>query len=98
MLANRVDPGIDKSPTSERPEFYARTGQSARSRVSVAYEICLWPRRPEDREIVRALAQENIDWNVFLEMMELHRLTPIVFHNLGGVCEGCRAVGDSAAP
>ena len=42
----------------------------------------LWPPRPGDREAVRALAQENIDWTVFLEMMELHRLTPIVFHNL----------------
>lgn len=26
--------------------------------------------------------QQDIDWNVFLEMMELHRLTPIIFHNL----------------
>lgn len=42
----------------------------------------LWPRRPVDRDIVRALAQKDLDWSVFEQMVLLHRLAPIVFHNL----------------
>jgi hypothetical protein len=42
----------------------------------------LWPRRPVDREVVRAIAQKNLDWSVFEQMVLLHRLAPIVFHNL----------------
>lgn len=42
----------------------------------------LWPRRPSDHEVVRALAQKDLDWSVFEQMVLLHRLAPIVFHNL----------------
>lgn len=42
----------------------------------------LWPRHPADRGKVRALASQNIDWEIFEEMVTLHRLEPIVYHNL----------------
>jgi Uncharacterised nucleotidyltransferase len=42
----------------------------------------LWPRDPADRERVRAVARQHIDWEIFLEMVYLHRLEPIVYHNL----------------
>ena len=42
----------------------------------------LWPRQPGDGERVRILANENIDWAALLEMAVLHRLVPMVYHNL----------------
>ena len=81
MLANRVEPGINPSPMSESGIFAVR-GNAHDREFQLLTRSALWPRWPEDRELVRVLAQENIDWNVFLEMVELHRLTPIVFHNL----------------
>src|SRR5271165_233089 len=39
----------------------------------------LWPRRPGDRERVRQLARQELDWPVFVEMVLLHHLGPIVF-------------------
>jgi hypothetical protein len=81
MLANRVESGIEQSATSETGIFVAR-GNPHNREFQLLTRASLWPRRLEDRNLVRDLAQENIDWNVFLEMIELHRLGPIIFHNL----------------
>ena len=80
MLANRFASGIDQSPTATGP--YAPSGNPHDLEFQLLTRSALWPRRPEDRQAVRTLAQENIDWNVFLDMVALHRLTPIIFHNL----------------
>jgi hypothetical protein len=81
MLANRVEPGINPSPASETGIFAVRGNPHDRE-FQLLTRSALWPRWPEDRESVRVLAQGDIDWDVFLEMVELHRLTPIIFHNL----------------
>src|SRR5450631_4201805 len=81
MLANRVESGIDQSHASETGIFSERGNPHDRE-FRLLTKSALWPRLPADRESVRTLAHEEIDWNVFLEMVELHRLSPIIFHNL----------------
>jgi hypothetical protein len=81
MLANRVEAGIESSPPSETGIFATR-GNPHEREFQLLTRSALWPRWPADRDSVRILAQEDIEWNVFLDMVELHRLSPIIFHNL----------------
>jgi hypothetical protein len=80
MLANRDESGTDQPPAETG--FYASRRNPHDREFQLLTRSALWPRRPEDKDAVRTLAQQSIDWNVLLEMMELHRLTPIIFHNL----------------
>lgn len=41
-----------------------------------------WPQRAEDCELIRARAMGQIDWQSFLQLVQHHRIVPLVSHNL----------------
>jgi Uncharacterised nucleotidyltransferase len=87
MLAKSSDSTAANSPSAPNQdrgqEGATDNGPLRHEREFELLTACaLWPRDPADRERVRALARQNIDWEIFLEMVSLHRLEPIVYHNL----------------
>jgi hypothetical protein len=41
-----------------------------------------WPQRPEDCDLIRARATGQIDWQRFVQLVQHHRILPLVSHNL----------------
>jgi hypothetical protein len=41
-----------------------------------------WPQRPEDCQLIRARVTGQIDWQRFLQVVQHHRILPLVSHNL----------------
>jgi len=41
-----------------------------------------WPQNAADREFIRLQSSKLLDWPLFLELVEHHRLIPLVSHNL----------------
>jgi hypothetical protein len=70
----------------ERRDHASDPTQLQRSQWSPDLDLLLlcvrWPQRQEDRELIRARACGQIDWLRFLQLVQHHRLVPIVTHNL----------------
>jgi len=41
-----------------------------------------WPQRPEDRNLIREQVARQLDWQRFLQLVQHHRLVPLVSHTL----------------
>lgn len=52
--------------------------------LQLLFACARWPQRDADRALIRELAQELLDWERFLRLVQHHRIVPIVARHLLG--------------